>query len=71
MSNGDFALESVVLMKRHLENEAIEALRKTLGQISVIKIKEIKVESTGRAEKERSLPMSRSTGTLTDLSASW
>ena len=32
-------------MKRQLENEAIEALRQTLGQISVVKIKEIKVES--------------------------
>jgi hypothetical protein len=32
-------------VKRHLENEAIEALRETLGQISVIKIKEIVVES--------------------------
>ena len=32
-------------MKRHLENEAVEALRQTLGQISVVKTKEIKVES--------------------------
>jgi hypothetical protein len=32
-------------MKRHLENEAIEALRQTLGQISVVKTKEIKIES--------------------------
>jgi hypothetical protein len=32
-------------MKRHLENEAIEALRQTLGQISVVRTKEIKVES--------------------------
>ena len=32
-------------MKRHLEYEAIEALRQTLGQISVVKTKEIKVES--------------------------
>jgi len=32
-------------MKRYLENEAIEALRQTLGQISVVKTKEIKVES--------------------------
>lgn len=31
-------------MKRHLENEAIKALRETLGQISVIRIKEIEVE---------------------------
>ena len=36
--------ESVVWMKRHFENEAIDALRKTLGQISVIKIKEIELE---------------------------
>ena len=32
-------------MKRQLENEAVEALRQTLGQISVVKTKEIKVES--------------------------
>ena len=32
-------------MKRHLENEAVEALRQTLGQISVVKTKEIKIES--------------------------
>lgn len=32
-------------MKRHLENEAVEALRQTLGQISVVKTREIKVES--------------------------
>lgn len=32
-------------MKRQLEQEAVEALRQTLGQISVVKIKEIKVES--------------------------
>lgn len=32
-------------MKRQLENEAIAALRQTLGQISVVHIKEIKVES--------------------------
>jgi len=37
--------ESVVSMKRHLENEAIEALRQTLGQISVVRTKEIKIES--------------------------
>ena len=36
---------SVVSMKRHLENEAIEALQQTLGQISVVKTKGIKVES--------------------------
>ena len=40
-----FRNESVVYMKRRLENEAIEALRQTLRQISVVKIKEIKVES--------------------------
>ena len=32
-------------MKRQLENDAIEALRQTLSQISVVKIKEIKAES--------------------------
>jgi hypothetical protein len=37
--------ERVVVMKRHLEKEAVEALRQTLGQISVVKTKEIKVES--------------------------
>jgi hypothetical protein len=42
---GFFRDESVVYMKRHLENEAIEALRQTLSQISVVKTKEIKVES--------------------------
>ena len=31
-------------MDRHFENEAIDALRETLRQISVIKIKEIEVE---------------------------
>jgi hypothetical protein len=31
-------------MKRQLENEAINALRETLGQISVIRLKEIEVE---------------------------
>jgi hypothetical protein len=40
-----FRNESVVSMKRQLENEAIEALRQTLGQISVVKTREIKVES--------------------------
>lgn len=35
-------------MKRHLETEAIEALRELLKQISVIKLKEVKVESLGR-----------------------
>jgi|ERR1700722_6613091 hypothetical protein len=39
-------------MRRHLENEAIEALRDTLGQISVIKTREMKVEShRGRSDK--------------------
>jgi hypothetical protein len=37
-------LESVVQLKRHLEDQAIDALRELLGQISVIKIKEIEVE---------------------------
>lgn len=32
-------------MKRQLEHEAVEALRQTLGQISVVKTREIKVES--------------------------
>lgn len=41
----NFHYEGLVSMKRHLENEAIEALRQTLGQISVIKMKEIRVES--------------------------
>ena len=42
-----FLDESVVSMhtKRQLENEAIEALRQTLGQISVVKTREIRVES--------------------------
>jgi len=40
-----FRNESVISMKRQLENEAIEALRQTLGQISVVKIRGIKVES--------------------------
>ena len=31
-------------MKRHLENGAVDALRETLRQISVIKVKEIEVE---------------------------
>ncbi len=39
------ANESVVSMHRQMENEAIEALRQTMSQISVVKIKEIKVES--------------------------
>ena len=37
--------ESVAPVRRQTENDAIEALRQTLGQISVVKIKEIKVES--------------------------
>lgn|GEM_PF-1710391 len=35
----------MISVKQHLENEAIEALRETLRQISVIKIKEIVAES--------------------------
>lgn len=38
-------------MKRCLENEAAEALRQTLGQISVIKVKAIDVEPAARGEK--------------------
>jgi hypothetical protein len=42
----NFAIAKVVVsMKRHLENEAVEALRQTLGQISVVNTMEIKVES--------------------------
>jgi hypothetical protein len=40
-----FRDESVISMKRRLENEAVGALRQTLGQISVVKIKDIKVEA--------------------------
>ena len=45
MAAKGFATESGVSMKRHLENDSIDALRQTLGQISVVKTKEIKVES--------------------------
>jgi hypothetical protein len=45
MDGGFFRNESVISMKRRLENEAIGALRQTLGQISVVKIKEIRVEA--------------------------
>ncbi|HEY2471619.1 MAG TPA: hypothetical protein VGI45_27780 [Terracidiphilus sp.] len=38
-------------MKRRLENEAAEALRETLSQISVVKVKTIGVEPAGRADK--------------------
>ena len=38
-------------MKRHLETEAAEALRDTLSQISVIRVKEIHVEPHGRIDK--------------------
>lgn len=39
-------------MRKHLEGEAIEALRETLGQISVIKVKDLSVDHRGhRAEK--------------------
>ena len=34
-------------MRRHIESEAIEALRQTLRQISVIKVKEISVDRHG------------------------
>ena len=35
-------------MRKHIESEAIEALRDTLQQISVIKVKEIAVDPHGR-----------------------
>ena len=38
-------------MKRHLETEAAEALRDTLNQISVIRVKEIHAEPYGRNDK--------------------
>jgi hypothetical protein len=39
-------------MRRHLESEAIGALRETLGQISVIKVKDISVDhGEGRGDK--------------------
>jgi hypothetical protein len=38
-------------MKRRLENEAAEALRETLSQISVIKVKAIDVEQAVRGDK--------------------
>lgn len=38
-------------MKKHLETQAAQALRETLSQISVIRVKEIKFESRGRADK--------------------
>lgn len=38
-------------MKRRLENEAAEALRDTLNQLSVIKVKAIDVEQAGRGDK--------------------
>lgn len=40
-----------VPMNKHLETQAAQALRETLNQISVIRVKEIKVESGGRADK--------------------
>jgi hypothetical protein len=49
-----FVDESVVFMTRQMENEAIEALRQTLRQISVVKIREIKVESQ-RHRDERTI----------------
>jgi hypothetical protein len=36
-------------MRKHLESEAIEALRNTLGQISVIKVKDISLEQHGKS----------------------
>jgi hypothetical protein len=38
-------------MKKHLETEATQALRDTLNQISVIRVKEIQVEPHGRVDK--------------------
>jgi len=39
-------------MRRHLESEAIEALRETLKQISVIKVKDVSIDHGGnRGEK--------------------
>ena len=38
-------------MKRHLETDAAEALRETLSQISVIRVREIHVEPHGRTDK--------------------
>ncbi len=42
-------------MKRQLENEAVGALRQTLGQISVVKIKEIKVEAANQDRSDRTI----------------
>ena len=45
-------MKSVVGMKAQLEHEAVEALRQTLSQISVVKTREIKIESDRhRAER--------------------
>ena len=38
-------------MQRHLESEAIEALDATLRQISVIKVREIRVDRHGRGDR--------------------
>lgn len=38
-------------MKKHLEMEAAEALRETLNQISVIRVKDIHLEPHGRVDK--------------------
>lgn len=38
-------------MRKHLESEAIEALRETLRQISVIKVKDICLDCPGHHEK--------------------
>jgi hypothetical protein len=39
-------------MRKHFENEAIEALRETLRQISAIKVKEI-TQETGESRREK------------------
>lgn len=38
-------------MRRHLETEAAEVLRDTLNQVSVVKVKGIDVEPSGRTDK--------------------
>jgi len=38
-------------MNKHLETQAAQALRETLNQVSVIRVKEIKVEPRGRSDK--------------------
>lgn len=39
-------------MRRHIEAEAIEALRDTLGQISVIKVKDISIDHRGNRNEK-------------------